>query len=51
MDKILQQVIELRTDISIGLDNEISNVVDRLMQIQEDIEQYKTNRGRKPPLK
>lgn len=41
MDKILQQVIELRTDISIGLDNETSSVVDRLMQIQKDLEQLK----------
>ena len=41
MDKILQQVIELRTDISIGLDNETSSVVDRLVQIQNDLEQLK----------
>lgn len=41
MDKILQKVIELRTDISIGLDNETSSVVDRLMQIQTDLEQLK----------
>lgn len=41
MDKILQEVIELRTDITIGIDNEISSVVDRLMQIQTSLQQLK----------
>lgn len=41
IDKILQQVIELQTDISIGLDNETSSVVDRLIKIQNDLDQLK----------
>ena len=39
MDKILKKIEELKTDISIGLDNETSSVVERLGQIQNDLEQ------------
>lgn len=47
MDKILQDIIELRTDISIGLDNETSSIVSRLLQIQNQINELKIYKIRK----
>ena len=36
---IISEVKDLREDISIGLDNEVSNVIERLLKIEKQLEQ------------